>query len=157
MFSALRNFHCTTIGRANFIRFVHCKNIKYKSCFKEKQSFQTPQWPICNQVTCLQSYTYRLYSNQARKPGFISNIVDNIKQEIQKNKEMKESLKKFRDEAVKLEQSDALKSARQKFQSVESEANKNSEVLKEKIDSLKEKVSHTFLYTEYSTLFCLTL
>lgn len=53
---------------------------------------------------------------------------------------MKESLKKFREEADKLEQSDALKSARQKFQAVESEANKGSEVLKEKLDTLKEKV-----------------
>lgn len=53
---------------------------------------------------------------------------------------MKESLKKFREEAEKLEQSDALKSARQKFQAVESEASKSSEVLKEKLDSLKEKV-----------------
>ncbi|XP_024937045.1 mitochondrial import inner membrane translocase subunit TIM44 isoform X3 [Cephus cinctus] len=53
---------------------------------------------------------------------------------------MKESLKKFREEAEKLEHSDALKSARQKFHSVESEANKGSEVFKEKLDSLKEKV-----------------
>lgn len=43
-----------------------------------------------------------------------------------KNKEMKESLKKFRDEADKLEQSDALKAARQKFESVEREASKGS-------------------------------
>lgn len=63
---------------------------------------------------------------------------------MQKSKEMKESLKKFREEAEKLEQSDALKSARQKFQAVESEANKGSEVLKEKIDSLKEKVMAVF-------------
>lgn len=41
-----------------------------------------------------------------------------------KNKEMKESLKKFRDEAEKLEQSDALKAARQKFEAVEKEASK---------------------------------
>lgn len=37
---------------------------------------------------------------------------------------MKESLKKFRDEAEKLEQSDALKAARQKFEAVEKEASK---------------------------------
>lgn len=59
---------------------------------------------------------------------------------MQKNKEMKESLKKFREEAEKLEQSDALKSARKKFQTVESEANKSSEVLKEKIEGIKGKV-----------------
>lgn len=52
---------------------------------------------------------------------------------------MKENLKKFREEADKLEQSDALKSARQKFYSVESEASKGSEVLKEKLGSVKDK------------------
>lgn len=84
--------------------------------------------------------TTRYYSNQARRPNFISQFLDNFKQEMQKNKEMKESLKKFREEAEKLEQSDALKSARQKFHTVESEASKSSEVLKEKLDTLKEKV-----------------
>lgn len=52
---------------------------------------------------------------------------------------MKESLKKFREEADKLEQSDALKTARQKFVKVESEANKSSEVLRERMDSIKDK------------------
>lgn len=57
-----------------------------------------------------------------------------------KNKEMKESLKKFKEEAEKLEQSDALKAARQKFESVEKEASKSSDVLKEKLTSIKGKV-----------------
>lgn len=52
---------------------------------------------------------------------------------------MKENLKKFREEAQKLEESDALKSARQKFNTVESEASKSSEVLKEKLGSVKER------------------
>lgn len=64
---------------------------------------------------------------------------------MQKNKEMKESLKKFREEAEKLEQSDALKSARHKFQTVESEATKSSEVLKGKFEGLKEKVQKYIL------------
>lgn len=38
--------------------------------------------------------------------------MDNVKQEMAKNKEMKESLKKFREEREKLEQSDALRKAR---------------------------------------------
>jgi mitochondrial import inner membrane translocase subunit TIM44 len=53
---------------------------------------------------------------------------------------MKENLKKFREEAEKLEQSDALKNARQKFYSVESEAAKSSDVLKGKLGSVKEKL-----------------
>ena len=58
---------------------------------------------------------------------------------MEKNKEMKDNLKKFRAEADKLEQSDALKSARQKFYSVESEATKSGGVLKEKLGEVKEK------------------
>ncbi|KAH0810679.1 hypothetical protein GEV33_012112 [Tenebrio molitor] len=53
---------------------------------------------------------------------------------------MKESLKKFREEAEKLEQSEALKAARQKFETVEKEASKGSEVFKEKFSTIKEKV-----------------
>ncbi|KAI8117554.1 Mitochondrial import inner membrane translocase subunit TIM44, partial [Lucilia cuprina] len=55
--------------------------------------------------------------------------------------EMKESIKKFREEAQKLEQSEALQSARQKFNIVESEAQKSSSILKEQLGSIKEKVS----------------
>lgn len=44
--------------------------------------------------------------------------MDNIKQELAKNKEMKESIKKFRDEAKKLEESDALQEARRKYVSL---------------------------------------
>lgn len=50
---------------------------------------------------------------------------------------MKENLKKFREEAEKLEQSDALKKARAKYMSVESEAS----VLKERLGKVKETVS----------------
>lgn len=53
---------------------------------------------------------------------------------------MTENIKKFREEAQKLEQSDALKSARQKFNTVESEATKSSEVLKEKLGDIKDKM-----------------
>lgn len=41
--------------------------------------------------------------------------MENIKQELAKNKEMKESIKKFRDEAKKLEESEALQEARKKY------------------------------------------
>lgn len=80
----------------------------------------------------------RCYSQ--RRPGFFSSFLDNLKQEMEKNKEMKDNIKKFREEAQKLEQSDALKSARHKFNTVESEASKGSEVLKERIGHLKGKV-----------------
>lgn len=52
---------------------------------------------------------------------------------------MKENLKKFREEADKLEQSDALKEARKKFMSVEAEASKSSTKLKETLGSVRDK------------------
>lgn len=84
--------------------------------------------------------TTRAYSNPSGRPSLWGRFMDNVKQEMAKNKEMKESLKKFREERQKLEQSDALRKARQKFESVESEASKSSEVLKEKIGAIKGKV-----------------
>lgn len=75
------------------------------------------------------------------RPSFISRIVTNLKNEFDKNKEMKENIKKFREEAEKLEQSEALKSARKKFNMVESEASKGGEVFKDQLESLKGKVT----------------
>lgn len=63
---------------------------------------------------------------------------------MQKNKEMKENLKKFREEARKLEESDALKAARQKFNTVEAEASKGGEALKETFGTLKGKMEDVF-------------
>lgn len=82
--------------------------------------------------------TTRSYSE--KRKGFFSQFVENVRQEMAKNKEMKESIQKFREEAQKLEQSDALKSARQKFNVVESEASKGGDILKEKLGTIKEKV-----------------
>lgn len=59
---------------------------------------------------------------------------------MDKNKDMKESIKKFREEAQKLEESDALKSARQKFNTVESEATEGSKALKQTLGSIKGKM-----------------
>ena len=49
------------------------------------------------------------------RKGFIGGFFDNLKEEYNKNKEMKESIGKFRLEAKKLEESDALKEARKKY------------------------------------------
>lgn len=88
------------------------------------------------------SLKFQCYSG--RRPGFFSQVIENIKDEMQKNKEMKDNLKKFREEAQKLEESEALKAARQKFNTVEAEASKSSEVLKEKFGSIKDKVEDVF-------------
>lgn len=82
----------------------------------------------------------RCFSKETKRTSFLSRLYDNFQEEVAKNKEMKESLKKFRDEADRLEQSDALKAARQKFEAVEKEASKGGEVIKEKFSSIREKV-----------------
>ncbi|XP_025077096.1 mitochondrial import inner membrane translocase subunit TIM44-like [Pomacea canaliculata] len=71
--------------------------------------------------------------------NFFQQVIDNIKQELNKNKEMKESLKKFREERQKLEESEALKKARQKFENIEAE----TASLKKALGGIKEKVSET--------------
>uniref|UniRef100_A0A4W3HUY7 Mitochondrial import inner membrane translocase subunit TIM44 n=1 Tax=Callorhinchus milii TaxID=7868 RepID=A0A4W3HUY7_CALMI len=67
----------------------------------------------------------RSYSSD-RKKGFLSGLLENIKQELTKNKEMKDSIKRFREEAKRLEESDALQQARQKYKNIESETLRTS-------------------------------
>lgn len=54
-------------------------------------------------------------SSGGGRKGFLGEFLDNLKQDLNKNKEMKENIKKFRAEAMKLEESDALKQARRKY------------------------------------------
>ncbi|XP_028641350.1 mitochondrial import inner membrane translocase subunit TIM44 [Grammomys surdaster] len=82
------------------------------------------------------------YSSGSRK-GFLSGLLDNIKQELAKNKEMKESIKKFRDEAKKLEESDALQEARRKYKTIESETVRTSEAIKKKLGELTGTVKES--------------
>ncbi|KAJ8387735.1 hypothetical protein AAFF_G00150360 [Aldrovandia affinis] len=72
--------------------------------------------------------------------GFLGEFLDGLKQELSKNKEMKENIQKFREEAKKLEESDALQQARRKYKTIESETVKTSEVLKKRLETLSETV-----------------
>ncbi|EDX12367.1 GD20130 [Drosophila simulans] len=85
----------------------------------------------------LQQQQPRFYSAPGRRAGFFSQFFDNMKAEMDKNKEIKDNIRKFREEAQKLEESDALKSARQKFNIVESEAQKSSSMLKEQLGAIR--------------------
>ncbi|XP_064556152.1 mitochondrial import inner membrane translocase subunit TIM44 isoform X1 [Drosophila montana] len=118
------------------LRFYNSDIYKLAALARERACFITYQLASYN----LQQQPQRLYSSPGRRPGFFSQFIDNVRSEMDKNKEMKDSIKKFREEAQKLEQSDALKSARQKFNIVESEAQKSSNILKEQLGAIKEKV-----------------
>nr|XP_057924550.1 mitochondrial import inner membrane translocase subunit TIM44-like [Doryrhamphus excisus] len=72
--------------------------------------------------------------------GFLGEFVDNLRQELSENREMKENIKKFREEAKRLEESNALQQARRKYKSIESETMRTSEVFKKTLDSSLESV-----------------
>ncbi|KAA0711930.1 Mitochondrial import inner membrane translocase subunit TIM44 [Triplophysa tibetana] len=86
----------------------------------------------------------RFMSSGGGRKGFLGEFLDNLKQDLNKNKEMKENIKKFRAEAMKLEESDALKQARRKYKTIESETVKTSEVFKKTIGSISETVKEGF-------------
>ena len=65
-----------------------------------------------------------------RRPGFFESFIDNLKKEYSESKDMKDSLTKFREEAKKLEESDALKEARRKFHTIEGESTKTKGVFR---------------------------
>ncbi|TRY62186.1 hypothetical protein TCAL_09248 [Tigriopus californicus] len=84
-----------------------------------------------------------LYSADKR-PGFFGNILKNIKDEYSKNQDMQESLKKFREEAKRLEDSEALKEARRKFENIEGKSPEiKGNVFKQHVSGLAEKVKGT--------------
>jgi len=86
-------------------------------------------------------YNVADYSTEpGRRPSFVKNLFENIRSEFDKNKEMKESLKKFREEAKKLEQSDALKDARRKFESIEGESKQTAGALKDQLSDITGKL-----------------
>ncbi|XP_023349719.1 mitochondrial import inner membrane translocase subunit TIM44-like [Eurytemora carolleeae] len=107
----------------------------------------TPFIPVLKQSELLYSPVYphpALVNHYAtdpnRRPGFFESLLDNLKQEYSKSKEMKESLEKFREEAKKLEESDALKEARRKFMNIEGETAKSKNVFRDQITDLSGKI-----------------
>ncbi|XP_069042128.1 mitochondrial import inner membrane translocase subunit TIM44 [Lepisosteus oculatus] len=103
-------------------------------------SFQKPHvYRICGSPAASPQVRYASQGGGGRK-GFLSEFVDGLKQELSKNKEMKENIRKFREEAKKLEESEALKQARRKYKTIESETVKTSEVLRKKFGEISETV-----------------
>ncbi|KAF9808881.1 hypothetical protein SFRURICE_000927 [Spodoptera frugiperda] len=82
-----------------------------------RQLYSPARWkcaiPIINLKQTLyfnrpDQYTVRECRHYSARKGFFSSIIENIKDEMAKNKEMKDNIKKFREEAQKLENSEAL-------------------------------------------------
>ncbi|XP_039256978.1 mitochondrial import inner membrane translocase subunit TIM44-like [Styela clava] len=75
------------------------------------------------------------------KRGFLENFLDNLKQEYNKDAELKESIKKFRKEAQELEDSEALKKARQKYEEISRETGQGTDAVRETLGKIKSRVS----------------
>lgn len=77
----------------------------------------------------------------ASRKSFYARVIENIRNEWSQNKEIRENLEKFRKETQKLEETEALKQAREKYKKVEEESLKDvNEVLQTARDSLKSGV-----------------
>ena len=81
-----------------------------------------------------------------RRPGFFESFVANLKKEYSESKDMKDSLHKFREEAKKLEESEALKEARRKFHTIEGESSKSKSAFRKK--PLTVNILKTFFLTD---------
>ena len=76
----------------------------------------------------------------ARK-GFFQNLADTLKQEYDKDTELKENIKKFRKETQELEDSETLKKVRHKFEEISKETTQNTEIIQETLTKVKSKIS----------------
>lgn len=70
---------------------------------------------MVNSIIISRRFIFQIRLLSSQKKGFLGGFFENLKEEYSKNKEMKDSIKKFRAEAQKLEESDALKEARKKY------------------------------------------
>ena len=126
--------------------FQYQHNFPSISSYANLRSYETIQRDFLLPTTKSHNLVTKAYYSQNapdKRPSFFGNIISNLKQEFEKNKDMQDSLKKFRDEAKQLEDSEALKEARKKFESIEGEATKGSSAFKEQLGGIKDKMKDT--------------
>ena len=75
-----------------------------------------------------------------KRAGFFGKLYESVRQEFEQNKEVKDSIKKFREETNKLDESDALKNARKKYQVFEDETSEKGKIFKEKLSDVSGKL-----------------
>ncbi|XP_047140154.1 mitochondrial import inner membrane translocase subunit TIM44 [Hydra vulgaris] len=67
---------------------------------------------------CLHNQQVRYYQRRPEKKGLISRFIENIQEGLKRDKQMQENLKKFKEEAKKFDESDAIKEAKLKLSTV---------------------------------------
>ncbi|XP_045597183.1 mitochondrial import inner membrane translocase subunit TIM44 isoform X2 [Procambarus clarkii] len=78
-----------------------------------------------------------------RPPTFFGKIIENFREEMNRNQKMKESLKEFRKDMEKLEKSEALQKVREKYQTVEEETAEGGKKAKQQFYTIKKRVAET--------------
>ncbi|MBN3308839.1 TIM44 translocase, partial [Amia calva] len=137
------NVACLLIALSLFVQLCLRRSLLLVSTRSSGSSLNRAHvYRICGSTAVSPQVRYASGGSGGRK-GFLSEFLDNLKQELSKNKEMSESIKKFREEAQKLEESDALRQARRKYKTIESETVKTSEVLKKKLGEISETVKES--------------
>jgi import inner membrane translocase subunit TIM44 len=114
-----------------------CQHLATNTHWSRSEQFLLPT----NQVLVTKAFYSR--NEPGKRPSFFGNIWTNIKSEYDNNKDLQDSLKKFREEAKKLEESDALKEARRKFENIEGESSKGSSAIKDQFSGIADKVKGT--------------
>eukprot|EP00794_Sanderia_malayensis_P009719 gene9719-10710_t len=99
-----------------------------------------------NQILILSSSQVRWYQKPPEQPGLLKRFIDNIREGISRDKALQENLKKFQDEAKKYEESEALKSAKQRMSlmgKIKDNVKPYSEKISESIRSSSKTMSST--------------
>ena len=122
--------------------FNHRTFICSNSAVRNSEMLVTPltlryRTPVSVQVRAAYS------TDPSKRPSFMGNLFENLKSEFNKSKEMQDSLKKFREEAQKLEESDALQEARRKFQNIEGESKQTGSAIKDQLSGLSGKLKES--------------
>ncbi|GFO50341.1 mitochondrial import inner membrane translocase subunit tim44 [Plakobranchus ocellatus] len=135
-------------------RIILNRTLKTDTSKLDSSKINTIQVP--QRHVLLQNYWPEMVTFQQRymsSKNFFQTVIDNAKQEFKKNKEMKESIAKFKAETQKLEESEALKQARKKFETIEEETLKSSTAIRKSLGDLKEKVAETVEEAQKSSEF----
>uniref|UniRef100_A0A915CD97 Mitochondrial import inner membrane translocase subunit TIM44 n=1 Tax=Parascaris univalens TaxID=6257 RepID=A0A915CD97_PARUN len=84
----------------------------------------------------------RHYSSaQPERKNFLSNLIENVKEEFEKNKELQENKKMLDQRLRELNESEALRDARKKFELVEQETMKSSQIIQARLSEIKDHMS----------------
>uniref|UniRef100_A0A915PVB3 Palmitoyltransferase n=1 Tax=Setaria digitata TaxID=48799 RepID=A0A915PVB3_9BILA len=78
---------------------------------------------------------------QSRSRNFLKNLVDNLREEFEKNKELQENRRQLDERLRSLNDSEALKEARRKFELIEKETLKNSQIIQSKVSEIRDHIS----------------